>query len=131
MARPTKWSKEIEQQAWDYVNGGWERAGDTIPSHAGLCVLLQLNKSTLYDWATHEDKKFSDILSACNAKQEQTLLNGSLNNTLNANISKLVLGKHGYHEKQDIAQDITSKGESIKNEWHIHPTSVKAKDAEG
>ena len=62
-------------------------------------------------------------MSETNQNQELTLLNGSLTSGLNANIAKLVLGKHGYSDKQET--DITSKGESIKNEWHIHPTSVK------
>ena len=39
------------------------------------------------------------------------LANG-LNNTFNSAITKLVLGKHGYHDKME--QDITSSDESMK-----------------
>ena len=128
MTRSTTWSPELEQQAWDYINDGW-REFDAIPSVVGLCRVLGRSRETLYGWARdpdsekHKDKNFGDILRACNEAQELTLLNGSLSNQLNANIAKLVLGKHGYHDKQDT--DVTSKGEAIKNEWHIHPTAVK------
>jgi hypothetical protein len=43
--------------------------------------------------------------------QSKTLVNNGLNNTFNSAITKLVLGKHGYHEKMD--QDITTKGEAM------------------
>ena len=124
MARPTKWSKALEIKAWEYVEGAWRDEGHAIPSVVGLCNILGVHRDTLYDWSTQEDKNFSDILKVCNQNQELTLLNGSLSNDLNANISKLVLGKHGYSDKQET--DVTSKGESIKNEWHIHPTAVKS-----
>ena len=38
-------------------------------------------------------------------------MQNGLNNTFNSAITKLVLGKHGYHEKMD--QDITTKGEAM------------------
>jgi hypothetical protein len=63
--------------------------------------VLGISRDTLYDWAKHDDKKFSDILSECNAEQERTLLNMGLIGEYNSNIVKLVLGKHGYNEKQE------------------------------
>jgi hypothetical protein len=121
--RPSKWSEELEQKAWDYVNGGWQDECHTIPSHAGLCVILEVHRDTLYEWAKHDDKCFSDILHRCNQIQELTLLNGSLNNTLNSNISKLVLGKHGYQDKQEVSQDITTGGKPVNN-WTVNPVTT-------
>lgn len=100
--RKTTWSKELEDSAWDYVDGGWKEEGHSIPSVVGLCKLLGRSRETLYAWAKDKDKQFSDILKACNENQELTLLNGSLSGGLNANISKLVLGKHGYHETKQL-----------------------------
>ena len=102
MARPTKWSKALEVTAWKYVDGGWRDEGHTIPSVVGLCSILGVHRETLYDWSKQETKSFSDILKVCNQNQELTLLNGSLSNDLNANISKLVLGKHGYHDRAEV-----------------------------
>ena len=62
--------------------------------------MLDITRATLYAWAKDEDKKvFSDILDNINKKQEQVLLKNGLNNKFNSNITKLVLGKHGYHDR--------------------------------
>ena len=110
MARPTKWSKEIEEQAYDYIRD-YGNHGHMIPSIEGLAIVLDLHRDTLYDWAKHKDKKFSDILGKLLQMQQQKLIDGGLSNKFNSAITKLVLGKHGYHEKMD--QDITTKGEAM------------------
>ena len=102
MARPTKWSKALEKTAWEYVDGKWKDEGHAIPSVVGLCNVLGVHRETLYAWSKDEKKEFSYILRVCNQNQELTLLNGSLSNGLNANIAKLVLGKHGYHDKAEV-----------------------------
>ena len=111
MARPTKYSKEIVEQARAYITD-YEMYGDMIPSIEGMAVHLGLHRDTLYDWAKQKDKGFSDILRLTIQNQERTLLNKGLNNTFNSAITKLVLGKHGYHDKME--QDITSSDESMK-----------------
>lgn len=111
MARPTKWNKEIEEKALDYIND-YKMHGDMIPSIEGMAEHLGLARETLYDWAKQKDKGFSDILGRCMQVQAKTLVNNGLNNTFNSAITKLVLGKHGYHDKME--QDITSSDESMK-----------------
>ena len=111
MARPTKYSKEIVEKARAYITD-YEMYGDMIPSIEGMAIHLGLHRDTLYDWAKQKDKGFSDILRLTIQNQERTLLNKGLNNTFNAAITKLVLGKHGYHDKME--QDITSSDESMK-----------------
>ena len=110
MARPTKWSKELEAQAYEYIKD-YQVHGHMIPSIEGMAEHLGLHRDTLYDWARQESKEFSDILGRCMQVQQKTLVNKGLNNTFNSAITKLVLGKHGYHEKMD--QDITTKGEAM------------------
>ena len=110
MARPTKWSEEIEEKATRYIID-YQIYGDMIPSIEGMAEHLELHRDTLYAWAKDKDKGFSDILGRCMQVQAKTLVNNGLNNTFNSAITKLVLGKHGYHDKMD--QDITTKGEAM------------------
>ncbi len=99
--RPTTWSKALEKKAWAYVNGGWEEQGDRTPSAVGLCGYINRSKTRIYEWAKDEDKQFRDILSAINEKQEAELLKFGLSGDFNSTITKLMLTKHGYHDKQD------------------------------
>ena len=55
----------------------------------------------MYKWEA-ENKEFSDILADIKAKQESVLINKGLSGDFNSAITKLVLGKHGYHDKQDM-----------------------------
>jgi hypothetical protein len=57
-------------------------------------------------------KSFSDILDNVNKKQEQVLLKNGLTNQFNSNITKFVLGKHGY---QDRAQQADTQVQVIIN----------------
>lgn len=116
MARPTKWSKELEEQAYDYIRD-YGNHGHMIPSIEGLAIVLDLHRDTLYDWAKDKNKGFSDILGKLLQMQQQKLIDGGLSNKFNSAITKLVLGKHGFHDKME--QDITSSDESMK------PTVIK------
>ena len=111
MARPTKYSKEMVDQAYEYIDTYGEH-GDMIPSIEGLAEVLGLHRDTLYDWARQESKEFSDILGKLLQKQQKVLINNGLSNTFNSAITKLVLGKHGFHDKME--QDISSKDGSMK-----------------
>lgn len=102
MARPTKYTKEIVDKAKAYIDNYETEYKDAIPSVVGLCSALNIDRSTVYDWANDENKEFSYILEAINRKQQQVLINKGLTNQFNANITKLVLGKHGFSDKQDL-----------------------------
>ena len=99
MGRPTKYNTALLEKAQHYLNN-YEEYDEVIPSAVGLALVLDITRSTLYAWAKDEDKKvFSHILDNINKKQEQVLLKNGLNNQFNSNITKLVLGKHGYHDR--------------------------------
>lgn len=126
--RPTTWSKALEKKAWEYANGEWQEVGHVFPSLVGLCSYLNRPKSTIYDWAKHEDKQFSDILAKINQEQEIVAWNRGMVGDYNANLVKLLLGKHGYHDKQD--QTLSGPdGESIKtdNKYTIEIVKPNAK----
>ena len=109
--RPSQYTAALVKNAWAYVNGGWEVAGDRVPSVAGLACEIGINRDTCYDWAKHEDKVFSDILKAIAQKQERELLNNGLDGTFNPPITKMMLSKHGYSDR--VETDHTSSDGSM------------------
>ncbi len=112
MARPTKYNKKIITDSLNYLKNYKKEHNDEIPSVVGLSAVLEITRETIYKWAKEEGKEaFSDILQKINATQQQVLINKGLSGDFNSNITKLVLGKHGFHDKQD--KDITSQGDKI------------------
>lgn len=137
--RPTKWSKELEAKAWDYIDTWNSEYGHTIPSIQGLAVELKIGTSTIYDWAEVEGKQqqgqFSDILPAIMDKQHLVLIDKGLLKDFDSGITKLVLGKHGYHAKED--REISGPGgKPIEKDITItfvdfHEDDPKVEDVDG
>lgn len=121
MARPTDYTPELLEKARDFLHK--EHKSAAFLSVAGLAQHLGIARSTVYDWANHEDKKeFSDILEKVLTAQELFLTANGLSGEYNSTITKLILTKHGYTDKQET--DLTSKGESIS------PLTVKFIDGD-
>ena len=100
--RPTTYTPEVLEKANTYLEE-WEAEGDMIPSIVGLAKYIERARSLLYVWAEDKNKKeFKDILEEINEQQHQVLINKGLNSEFNSNITKLVLGKHRYHDKQEV-----------------------------
>jgi len=100
--RPTEFTPEVLEIANAYLDNFKTEHKHSIPSVVGLAKVLKKSRECLYNWARDESKKeFSDILEQINTDQEFELVNGGLNGSLNSNITKLVLGKHGYSDKAD------------------------------
>jgi hypothetical protein len=104
MARPTKYTPELLDKANTYLST-YTRL---IPSHQDLCLRLDISESTLYDWAQKHDE-FSDILAKVKLTQFAVAMDGGLGGELNANLVKLLMGKHGLSEKSTVDQ-ISSDG---------------------
>ena len=99
MARPTKYNKEILAKANTYLTS-WEEEGDMIPSVEALAGYLEVSRKTLYNWGDKEPA-FLHMLEEVNRLQAKTLVNKGLSGDFNAAITKLVLTKHNYSDKQD------------------------------
>jgi hypothetical protein len=113
IGRPTDYGPGILELTRDYLSN-YPNFGDAIPSIAGLSTFLKIARSTIYEWAKHEDKKeFSDILEDILSDQERTLINKGLKGEFNSTITKLALGKHGYKDNADV----TSGGEKLNVVW--------------
>jgi hypothetical protein len=111
MARPTKYNAKILEDAQYYLEN-YEELGDVIPTVAGLACELKIARETVYDWASKpEHKEFSDIVKDIASTQERKLVNGGLSSSMNSQITKMMLTKHGYSDKVDL--DHSSKDKSM------------------
>ncbi len=72
-----------------------------LPSVAGLARWLRVSRETIYAWSG-ENRVFSDIYQDVMAEQEQRLLNNGLSGKYQPIITKLLLTKHGYSDKQEL-----------------------------
>ena len=132
MARLTKYTKDFVTKADSYieacgalnevktrpkiesgiVTGEEQYASKRIklPTIEGLALELDINRDTIYEWSK-EHSEFSDIIEKLRKKQADMLINYGLSGDYNPTISKVLLTKHGYIEKQET--DVTSKGEQV------------------
>lgn len=79
-----------------------------LPTIEGLAVHLTVARSTLYEWG-NTYPEFSDILEQLKALQASMLIQNGLKGEYNPTITKLMLTKHDYTDKQDV----TTGGEPI------------------
>jgi len=109
-AKP-KYTKALIKLARDYIENFRTEYQHEIPSVSGLSIITGINRKTFYEWIkiTKEPERADDenlheivdILDTINTRQEVELMNNGLNGAFNPAITKLALGKHGYHDKQD------------------------------
>lgn len=110
MADTSDYTPEMTERAKGYLEKILK--DNRFPSIAGLAVDLGKARSTIYKWSTEPDKKeFSDILERILTWQEIRLVENGLNGTFNSTITKLILSKHGYVDKQET--DLTSGGKPL------------------
>lgn len=107
MARPTSCSQAIADAAIAYAKE-YADYDHAVPSVVGLCSVINVARSTVYDWAKDNIFGFSDILERINEEQELVTFNKSLKGEYNATIAKLLLGKHGYHERSETSTNVTT-----------------------
>ena len=100
--RPTKCTPELLEKTRDYIDN-YQDYDDLVPSVAGLSVEIGISRETAHKWRREEDKypEFADMLIEMLSIQERKLLSGGLGGDMNSNITKLMLCKHGYSDKQE------------------------------
>lgn len=125
MARPVEYSEEVLQLAEEYL-ATYEQKGEEVPTVVGLCRHINRARSTVYEWASHPDKpEFSDIVARVSELQELRLVNGGLRGELNPQITKTMMAKHGYSDRQEI--DHTTAGQAMQPS-RIEIVAVPAKN---
>ena len=101
--RPTLYTDHMLERAKQYKNGAYEQQNEVIPTLEGLSFYLGINKATVNAWRYDDEHiDFSRIVEDVVNKQAMMLLNGGLSGVYNANITKLILNKHGYSDSQII-----------------------------
>jgi len=106
----TTYNGDTLTEAVQYVSGGYSELDQEVPTTAGLARHLKCCRMTLNAWRKAHPA-FNDIMEEMSAEQEVKLINGGLSSKYNYAITKLMLARHGYHDKVD--SDITSGGEAI------------------
>lgn len=107
IGRPSKLS-DCLIKAKKYLDGGYEEVGEVIPNIAGLACYLAVHRSTVYDYGK-QSEEFSDILEGILSLQESKLVNNGLKGEFNPTITKLILTKHGYSDKQEVSANIVTE----------------------
>ncbi|PIT08003.1 hypothetical protein BHC46_02730 [Snodgrassella alvi] len=102
LGRPSKYSDKVLACAQAYLCGEYKKQGNAIPSIAGLAFALGVSRECVYEWG-RVYPEFSDILANIGTAQEMLLLDGGLTGDFNSTITKLMLTKHGYSDKQETA----------------------------
>jgi DNA-binding transcriptional regulator YhcF (GntR family) len=114
MGRPTSYSDEIISKVVHYIEH-YEELGDKIPSIAGLACELGVARETIHAWVKDPEKQeFSNIIKLMLSAQERKLANGGLDSSFNSTISKLILTKHGYSDRQELDHQSTDGTMNIK-----------------
>ncbi len=110
--RPTKYTPELLKKAHEYVEK-WETLGDVVPQLCGLAIHCGISEDTVQEWKKHDDKaEFSALCARVMGMQKRELVNKGLARTADSGLSKLMLMKHGYSDKQEI--DMSSSDGSMK-----------------
>lgn len=88
--RPTLYGQHVLEIAQDYFfNDGYIKDGLSLPLLSGLCLRLEIARSTLNLWAI-EHKDFSEILARGQQKLEAVLVTGATVGGYNPTFSGLV-----------------------------------------
>lgn len=107
VGRPTDYNQTKLDIAINYLDN-YEEMGDLVPSILGLADELGVRASRVNEWGG-KNPEFQVTLDAILSKQGRLLLSGGLSNTLNSNITKLMLHNHGYSDKSEIEQHNTGE----------------------
>lgn len=107
MGEKYKYTPEIVEKAREYLEN-WENIADNaIPTMAGLATYLDINRDTLYEWEKQgkekeEKREMTDICARARQIQEQVLISKGLTKKYDNSLTKLLLTRHGYSDRQEV-----------------------------
>jgi len=101
VGRPSDYYPEVIDETIKYFQE-YESQGDVVPTIAGLAIYLGTNRVKLWRW-TEKNEEFRNVLETLKTFQEKSLLSGGLKGDYNSVITKLMLTKHGYSDKQEVS----------------------------
>lgn len=130
VGRPTKYNKMMLAKAQLYLDT-YKEQGDLVPTVVGLALALDVATNTIYSWAKNEIcPEFLSIFTRIEQIQHQGLINGGLSGAFNPAITKMMLTKHGYSEKQEIDHtssdgSMSPKGRTLDDFYKDHDVPTK------
>lgn len=101
VGRPSKYNEEIQELAEDYLLN-YAQDGDLVPTLVGLALHLDVATNTIYNWANENNPEFLRVFTRLEQMQHRKLVNGGLSGDYNPAITKMMMTKHGYSDKQEI-----------------------------
>lgn len=110
-------------KAQEYIDT-WESSDDPVPMLCGLAVHCGICTATVSVWQGNpENEAFAKVCARVKSEQERVLLQKGLTRQHDNSITKLMLMRHGYSDRQEI--DHTTKGESINDEKKLTDDDLK------
>ena len=94
---------EVAKKANDYILNP-KVYGDIVPTVEGLAVALGMSRENLYKMA-EKNEIILHTMELLNTHQSKLLITGGLLNRFNAAITRLLLSRHGYIEKQQVEME--------------------------
>ena len=117
--RYTSYDADILAKAEEYLDCFLDECSEVVltppqvvPTRVGLSIYIKRCTSTIDAWEKDPNKsEFMGVLKDIKATQHAIALNGGMTGDYNAPIVKLLLTKHGYHDK--VEQDVKSSDGSM------------------
>lgn len=101
VGRPSKYDDKVQAMAEDYVEN-FKDYGDVVPTLAALALHVGVSIPTLYAWAKDDNPEFLYVFNRLELLQHKSLVNGGLAGGFNPAVTKMMLTKHGYSDRQEI-----------------------------
>ena len=100
--RPTKYNDKMLKKAQNYLDTYKESM--PVPTVVGLAKACEVATNTVYNWVKngHACEKFLRIFTRVEQDQHEELIKHGLLGTFNPAITKMMLTKHGYSDRQEI-----------------------------
>ena len=103
VGRPSKYNEDVQAKAELYLET-FRELGDEVPTVIGLALFLDVATNTVYNWYRDEvSPEFLRVFMRVEQIQHQRLINQGLLGNFNPAITKMMLTKHGYSDKQELA----------------------------
>lgn len=100
--RPSKYTPELLEKATHYVEN-YKEYGDAVPTIVALCLEIDVAYSTAFEWSRDPNKpEFSNIYLRLESFQHRALVNGGLAGGFNSAVTKMMMTKHGYSDRQEV-----------------------------